>query len=80
MIDKERLAWFTRRTGQRIWRTRAGLVGAAFDKVWDEGFIIRNKWHAEYLVEKEDTFARDGESLKHFSTMAERDKFETTLV
>lgn len=79
MIDKERLSWFTRRIGQRIWRTRAGLVGSAFDQVHEEGFIIRNKFHAEYLVEKEDEFALSGEVLKHFSTKAERDLFESAI-
>lgn len=79
MTDKERLSWFTKRTGQRVWRTRAGLIGPAFDQVHEEGFLIRNKFHAEYLVEKEDAFSLSGEDLKHFSTRAERDLFEDVI-
>ena len=75
--QKERQQWFAKRIGRRIWRTRSGLVGPAFDQVWEEGFIIRNKAHAEYLPEKEDNFAINGVVLKHFGTRTERDRFES---
>lgn len=77
MINEERKQWFIRRSGRIVFRTKIPNGFPADDEIYQDGQIIRNKWHAEFLFEKEQRLHANG--VMYFTSKDERDKHEFSI-
>lgn len=74
-IKSEREQWFIDRIGKRVYRTNTGCC-IHCEKVYKDGLIIGDEEHADYLYIIESEFSAEGNLLRYFDTILERDEFE----
>jgi|GEM_PF-3329720 len=64
----ERLQWFLDRIGKRVFRNHAGCPCVICKKVYEQGFVIVDASHAEYVHDNEADYAASGHPLRYFDT------------
>jgi len=82
----ERENWFLDRVGKRVYQTRGFATCKCDACVYEDnqGVVILDKEHAEYLYDMEidyntDRFPLSKHPIKYFDSPEERDEFELTL-
>lgn len=70
----ERKKWFYKHAGKLVFRSLNGCRCIPCAEVYQDGLIILNKSHADYLYDSEIDFEQLG--LTYFATREERDAFE----
>ena len=79
MIQRtEREAWFISKIGKTIYRSEACSCEIC-RKVYENGIFVHDRNQAIYLYDIESSYNADGDPLRYFDTMAERDEYEKTL-
>ena len=72
----KRLDFFLSHVGKRIFRTKNGCDCEICEEVYQNGLLILDTIHAEYLHDIEAEFQIEGTDLKYFSTIEERNDYE----
>lgn len=73
------LKWFTDRIGKVVYRNKTTCDCDICNDGYNKGLLIRDEFHAEYVYDICMAFNSDGDTLKYFDTIEERDEFELTL-
>jgi len=76
MARDERLTFFRNRVGRRVYRTWLPGGSKADERVHREGQIIFNRYHAEWLYERERAWRNLGFNVVYFGSVSERNKAE----
>lgn len=71
----EREKWFAARIGQRLYRPNTNCCEFC-TKVYEEGIIVTDEYHANYLAEMEAAYSHDGIPIQYFDTREEALEFE----
>jgi hypothetical protein len=71
----EREQWLIERIGKRVYRPDIGCCDICY-KVYQEGLIIMDATHADYLADMEWMYTNDGRPCKYFDTRSEALEFE----
>ena len=72
---KERCQWFIDRIGKRIYRTKTSCDCKTCTRVYNEGLVIEDKFHATYVSD-----ISGEEGLKYFDTLKERNQHEKRII
>jgi hypothetical protein len=72
----DRKQWFLDRIGKRIFRNGSGCSCNVCANVYENGLIIRDAYHAEYLCDIEGEYNHEGYPLEYFDTKEEVTSFE----
>jgi hypothetical protein len=79
-MKDQRLNWFIERIGKRIFRNVTSCKCQTCKLVFENGLIIGNEIHANYLYDMECIYTHEGSPLKYFDTIEEAGKFALTLI
>lgn len=71
--------WFIDRIGKVVYRNKMTWDYGIFRSVYVNGLIITDECHANCLYCCESEFTAEGQTLKYFDTINERDEFEKCL-
>ncbi len=71
-----RKSWFLRRIGERVFRNDTFCCKHCND-IYQNGIIIHDEMHADYLICTEAEYNFEGFPLKYFDTKQEVDFFES---
>lgn len=72
----KREQWFHDRVWKIVWRGKTSCTCAICDDVYENGLLIRNADHAQYVSEVEAEYNHDGIKMKYFDTKEEAREFE----
>jgi len=75
----KRKKWFINRIGKRVFRNATSCTCKICKDVSNNGLIICDRMHADYLYMCECEYTEEGHPLRYFDTIAERDEFVKTL-
>lgn len=67
----ERLQWFIDRISKRVFRNPSNCTCDTCNRVVEEGLIINDAFHAEYLYDCEGEFTAEGTPLRYFDSKQE---------
>ena len=74
---KARKQWFIDRIGKRVYRNGTTCTCGVCERVKEEGLIISDKMHADYLCDVEGCSGEDPkQAIRYFDTMVEAVEFE----
>ena len=80
MIQRtERENWFLARIGRVLYRIEACSCEIC-RAVYENGIFVHDRNQAIYLYDIECAYNADGDPLRYFDTLAERDEYEKTLL
>lgn len=71
----ERELWFRARVGQRIFRNDNGCSCCHCQDAFQNGLIIRDEMHADYLYDTEADYAAEQIPLRYFDSKDEATEF-----
>jgi hypothetical protein len=71
----ERLQWFIDKIGQRIYRNDVGCCKRC-QEIAQEGLIVNDEMHANYLFDMEIAYQQDGAKLMYFETKEQALNYE----
>ncbi len=74
---KKRESWFIARIGKRVYRNKTTCKCGICKTVGENGLIITDEMHADYLHMIESDFTAEGHPTRYFDTLDEAKKFET---
>lgn len=74
------LNWYIERIGKIVYRNKTTCKCLTCKRVYENGIIISDEMHADYLDMSVNSYNQDGIPLKYFDTEEERDLFELTLI
>lgn len=77
MVNRKQ--WFFDRIGKTIYRNKTTCPCSVCGDVYKNGLLVGDKFNAEYLNDVEGEYNANGETLKYFDTIKERDEFENNL-
>ena len=69
MQDREK--WFIDRIGKRVFRNKTSCNCDTCQKIYENGLVISDKNHAQYLYDMEGMYALEGVKLKYFDSKEE---------
>lgn len=76
----ERKKWFIDRVGKKVFRNKTSCTCGVCANVYENGLLITDEYHAIYIRDIEGEYNAEGEKLKYFDTIKERDSFEQDLL
>ncbi len=79
LMKNERLQFFLSRIGKRVYRNDDGCDCNICKNVTENGLIVENELHANYLYDNECDYKRDGTPLRYFDTPGEVENWLKTL-
>ena len=74
-----RKQWFIDRIGKRVYRNKTSCDCATCERIYTDGIIISDSTHADYIFDCECIYNAEGNPLKYFDTLEERNVFEKEL-
>lgn len=72
--------WFLDRIGKTVYRNRTSCMCAVCTKVYNDGLIIEDEFHAEYVSDYVASYNAEGSPLKYFDTLSDRNLFEHGMI
>jgi len=73
----ERSQWFLDRIGKVVFRNKTTCQCATCNDVYENGLIIHDEMHADYLQNCEAEYTVEGYPLQYFDTRQEAIEFES---
>ena len=75
-----RREWFHERIGKRIYRNDDGCDCEGCKRVYEEGLVIDDDFHADYLTDIEAEYNIEGTRLRYFDTLNEVKDYEKAII
>jgi len=75
----ERELWFQKRIGMRVYRNETSCKCEICKDAFENGLVINDKLHADYLYDCETEYTAEGSLLRYFDSREEVDKWLATL-
>ena len=76
---EERAEWFKERIGKRVYRNKNGCSCKPCAKVYVNGLVIADSMHGSYMHDCEAEHTAEGDPMRYFDTIKERDKYELEI-